>query len=48
MYQSGVKPRIKGRYDLREVEPLDQSMSRTYHDRRIKYLQMYTKETHFT
>ena len=45
MDQSGVKPQIKGRYDLREVEPSDHSMSRTYRDHRIKYLQMHTKET---
>ena len=31
-----VKPQINGRYDLREVEPSDHSMSRTYHDRRIR------------
>ena len=42
MDQSGVKPWIKGRYDLREVELLDHSMSRTYRDRRIKYLQMHS------
>ena len=29
----GVKPRINGKYDLREVEPSDHSMSRTYRDR---------------
>ena len=34
--QSGVKPWINGRYDLREVEPLDHSMTRTYRDRRIR------------
>ena len=33
--QSGVKTQINGRYDLREVEPSDQSMSRTYRDRQI-------------
>ena len=48
MDESGVKLRIKGRYDLREVEPSDYSMSRTYPDRRLEYLQMHTKETHFT
>ena len=42
MDQLGVKPRIKGRYDLREDEPLDHFMSSTYRDRRIKYLQMHT------
>ena len=36
MDQSGVKPRINGRYDLREFEQSDQFMSRTYRDRRIK------------
>ena len=34
--QSGVKPRMNGRYDLREVEPSDHYMSRTYRDRRIR------------
>ena len=48
MDQSGVKPQIKGRYDLREVELSDHSMSRTYHDRQIRYLQIHYKETHFT
>ena len=42
MDQSGAKPWIKGRYDLREVEPTDYSISRTYRDRQIKYLQMHT------
>ena len=28
----GAKPQINGRYDLREVEPLDHFMSRTYRD----------------
>ena len=36
MYQSGVKPRINGMYDVREVEPLDHSMSRTYRDHQIR------------
>ena len=36
MDQSGVKPQINGRYDLREVEPSDHPMSRTYRDRRIR------------
>ena len=36
MDESGVKPRIKGSYDLREDEPSNHSMSRTYHDRRIR------------
>ena len=48
MDQSGAKPQIKGRYDLREDEPSDHSMSRTYPDHRIRYLQIHTKETHFT
>ncbi len=42
MDQSGVKPRIKVRFDLREVESSDHSMSETYHDHQIKYLQMHT------
>ena len=42
MDQLGVKPYIKGSYDLREDEPWDHSMSRTYHDRRIIYLQIHT------
>ena len=42
MNQSGVKPRINGRCDLREDEPSDHSMSRTYHDRHIKYLKIHT------
>ena len=54
MDQSGVKPQINGRYDLREVEPSDHFMSRAYRDRRItlclkhivtiglEYLQMHT------
>ena len=42
MDQSGIKPQINGRYDLREDGPLDHSMSRTYRDRRIRYLQMHT------
>ena len=36
MYQSGVMPRINGRYDLREVEPSDHSVSRTYRDCQIR------------
>ena len=32
----GFKPRINGRYDLREVEPSNHYMSRTYCDRRIR------------
>ena len=48
MDQLGVNPWIKGRYDLREHEPSDHSMSRTYHDRQIRYLQMHTKETNFS
>ena len=48
MDQLGVKPWIKGTYDLREDEPLDHSMSRTYCDHQIRYLQMHTKETHFS
>ena len=36
MDQSGVKPKIKDMYDLREVEPSDHFMSRTYRDRQIK------------
>ena len=48
MDQSGVKPWIKGSYDLREDEPSDHSISRTYRDRQIIYLQMHTKETHFS
>ena len=32
MEQSGVKPQINGRYDLREVELSNHFMSRTYHD----------------
>ena len=55
MDQYGVKPQINGRYDVREVEPSDHSMSRTYCDRRItlclehivtvglEYLQMHRK-----
>ena len=35
MDQSGVKPRINGRYDLREVEPSDHFMFRAYHDHQI-------------
>ena len=42
MDQLGVKPRIKGSYDLREDEPSDHSISRTYRDHRIRYLQMHT------
>ena len=38
----GVKPWIKGSYDLRDDEPSDHSMSRTYCDRHIRYLQMHT------
>ena len=48
MDQLGAKPHIKGSYDLREDDPSDHSMSRTYRDRRIRYLQMHTKETHFS
>ena len=48
MDQSSVKPHIKGSYDLREDEPLDHSMSKTYFDRQIRYLQMHTKEKHFS
>ena len=50
MDQSGVKPQIKGSYDIREDEPSDHSMHRTYRDRQIRYLQiipMHSKETHF-
>ena len=36
MDQSGVKARINGMYDLREVESLDHFMSRAYRDRRIR------------
>ena len=43
MDQSGVKPYIKGSYDLREDGPSNHSMYRTYHDRHIRYLQMHTK-----
>ena len=32
----GFKPRINGRYDLREVEPSDHYMSRTYRDYQIR------------
>ena len=42
MNQSGAKPWIKGSYDLSEDEPSDHSMSRTYHDCQIRYLQMHT------
>ena len=42
MDQSGVKPQIKGRYDLREFEPPAHFMSRKYRDHRIKYLKMHT------
>ena len=42
MDQSGVKTQIKGSYDLREDESSDHSMSITYHDRHIRYLQMHT------
>ena len=48
MYQSGVKTWIKGSYDLREDELSDHSMSGTYNDHQIKYLQMHTKETQFS
>ena len=48
MDQSSVKPQIKGSYDLREDEPSDHSMSRAYCDHWIRYLQMHTKEKHFT
>ena len=34
--QSSVNPWINGRYDLRDVEPSDHSMSRTYRDHRIR------------
>ena len=36
MDQLGVNPWIKGMYDLREVESSDHSMSRAYHDHRIR------------
>ena len=36
MDQSSVKPQINGRYDLREFELSDHSMSRTYRDHRIR------------
>ena len=36
MDQLGVKPWINGRYDLREVEPSDHFMFRTYRDRWIR------------
>ena len=42
MEQSSVKLGMKGSYDLREDEPSDHSMSRTYCDRWIRYLQMHT------
>ena len=42
MDQSGANPWIKGSYDLREDEPSDHSMSITYRDRQIRYLQMHT------
>ena len=42
MDQLGVKPYIKGIYDLREDELSDHSMSKTYHDHWIRYLQMHT------
>ena len=42
MDQSGVNPQINGRYDIREDEPLDHSMYRTYRDYWIRYLQMHT------
>ena len=42
MGQSGVKSQIKGSYDLREDELLDHSMSRTYPNCQIRYLQMHT------
>ena len=35
MDQLGAKPQINGMYDLREFEPSDHSMSRTYRDYRI-------------
>ena len=35
-YQSGVRPLINGRYDLREVEPSDHFMSRACRDRQIR------------
>ena len=38
MDQSGVNPWINGRYDLREVEPLDHFMSAVG----LEYLQMHT------
>ena len=50
MDQSGVKSKINGRYDLREVEPSDHSMTRTYRDRQIRIftrILMHTKETYF-
>ena len=42
MDQLGAKPHIKVSYDLREDESSDHSMSITYHDRHIRYLQMHT------
>ena len=47
MDQSSVKPQIKGSYNLREDEPSNHSMSRTYCDRQIRHLQIHTKEAHF-
>ena len=44
MDQSGVKPQIKGSYDIREDELSDHSMSITYRERQIRYLQMHTSE----
>ena len=42
MEQLGAKTLIKGSYNLREHEPSNHSMSRTYHDQWIRYLQMHT------
>ena len=42
MDQSCVKPWIEGSYDLREDEPSDHSISRTYCDHHIGYLQIHT------
>ena len=48
IWKLSVRPHIKGSYYLREDGPSDNSMSRTYHDLQIIYLQMHTKETHFS
>ena len=47
MDQSGVKPQINGRYDLREVEPWNTLCLEHIVTVRLEYLQMHTKETHF-